>query len=565
MFLLLLILVAHVILENFSLMDGSIVEVIGSKGCSRLFFSTIDSITSIRSMKSSEFLSSSLSTISGSVGPAKMGPFTGLVICVTGLSKEARQQVMAAAERLGGQYSSTLHPKCTHLVVQSCVGRKFEHAWKYGQRSRLFVVTLGWFVDSVRKNMRLNESLYIIKNVGEHGFPLVDSDVSSALPGTEKSCLPLAHIDVDKSSNRINQTGQLCQQPLRNECSSGSLFSNDFIFIDPDVSVELKKKVVDAASREGAKFLDHWFIGSPASHIVCESPSIQKYIGYANSLVTPLWVFKTVKEKCLQRLVHLSSDLVRQVATILENNQINQIGKETHEGLSQIVSHSWNFHVYGKYKDSLEERQKCAELAKMGVRNRRSRCMQMPLHPITPSSLLESVCWSVSEPTFSASIFTESSEIDDANSVFYDARGDGRDSEASIESCSRVLRESERSEVIFRNHFLTILFPVDRFGELGPSSRAFFSDGGFTRLQVLDHIYNFYQENMSADEIKVAIHTDSRHADRLRSLYASKEAIEQGFVLFRRLDFLGSRRHFEALKRISGQNNSNCYELLLRA
>ncbi|XP_020595258.1 uncharacterized protein LOC110035364, partial [Phalaenopsis equestris] len=117
----------------------------------------------------------------------------------------------------------------------------------------------------------------------------------------------------------------------------------------------------------------------------------------------------------------------------------------------------------------------------------------MPLHPITPNSLLESVCWSVSEPTFSASIFTESSEIDDANSVFYDARGDGRDSEASIESCSRVLRESERSEVIFRNHFLTILFPVDRFGELGPSSRAFFSDGGFTRLQVLDHIYNFYQ------------------------------------------------------------------------
>jgi hypothetical protein len=31
---------------------------------------------------------------------------------------EARKQVMEATERLGGQYSSNLHPQCTHLVVQ---------------------------------------------------------------------------------------------------------------------------------------------------------------------------------------------------------------------------------------------------------------------------------------------------------------------------------------------------------------------------------------------------------------------------------------------------------------
>lgn len=52
---------------------------------------------------------------------------------------------------------------------------------------------------------------------------------------------------------------------------------------------------------------------------------------------------------------------------------------------------------------------------------------------------------------------------------------------------------SEKSELIFKNHFLTILFPVDRFVELGPSSRTFFSDNGFTCLQVLNHIYAFYQ------------------------------------------------------------------------
>jgi hypothetical protein len=31
---------------------------------------------------------------------------------------EARGQVKEATERLGGEYSGSLHPKCTHLVVQ---------------------------------------------------------------------------------------------------------------------------------------------------------------------------------------------------------------------------------------------------------------------------------------------------------------------------------------------------------------------------------------------------------------------------------------------------------------
>lgn len=66
-------------------------------------------------------------------------------------------------------------------------------------------------------------------------------------------------------------------------------------------------------------------------------------------------------------------------------------------------------------------------------------------------------------------------------------------------------------------------------------------------------------------EIGAAIHTDSRHADRLRSVYSSKETAEHGYVFFKRIDFLGSRNSFEMLKRVSGDNNSNVYELLIRA
>ena len=36
---------------------------------------------------------------------------------------EARVQVKEATERLGGEYSGSLHPKCTHLVVQISFAR----------------------------------------------------------------------------------------------------------------------------------------------------------------------------------------------------------------------------------------------------------------------------------------------------------------------------------------------------------------------------------------------------------------------------------------------------------
>ena len=38
----------------------------------------------------------------------------------------------------------------------SFAGRKFEHALKHGPRNGLFVVTLGWFVDCVRRNSKTN-------------------------------------------------------------------------------------------------------------------------------------------------------------------------------------------------------------------------------------------------------------------------------------------------------------------------------------------------------------------------------------------------------------------------
>lgn len=67
--------------------DGK-VEVINSKGCSRLFVGLSASIPSFRGLQSFE----PMSTVTSSAGSESVlvrsnGPFAGLVICVTGLSK----------------------------------------------------------------------------------------------------------------------------------------------------------------------------------------------------------------------------------------------------------------------------------------------------------------------------------------------------------------------------------------------------------------------------------------------------------------------------------------------
>ncbi|KAG5065440.1 hypothetical protein AAZX31_04G056200 [Glycine max] len=536
--------------------DGR-VEVVSGKGCSRLFSSSLPSFRGLQPLEPMSPASSPLQV------PSSTTPFAGLVICVTGLSKEARNQVMEATDRLGGQYSPNLHPRCTHLVVQSFGGRKFEHALKHGAKNGLFVVTLGWFVDSVRKSVRLSESHYRVKSYGDNNTHLEDFRLLPEYTNAENSCLP-ARILQTKQAISVEELQRFTgRESIRN---LDSTLSGCSIYVDPGISSELRNKVIETASREGASLVEQWFVGCNVSHVVTEGTSIQRYLGYSSYLITPLWVLKTAKEKYVRRLVRMSVDLAKQVGLMLEDIHNGISGKEV------IKQKVLNNLLDTESEVGYEERQQIVNSAKNGVRSRRGRRMQTcqtPIRPITPNNLLDSICWSISESTSAASIYTDSFSVEDPSenhtSIFFYAKGDGKDSEASFSNSTRPLTESEKSELIFKNPFLTILFPIDRFAEMGPSSRTFFSHNGFRCLQVLDHIHAFYQENMSREEIEAAIHSDSRHADRLRSVYSSKETAEHGYVLFKRVEFLGSRTSFEMLKRVTGDNSSNVYELLLRA
>ncbi|CAN1786724.1 hypothetical protein LINPERHAP1_LOCUS17346 [Linum perenne] len=535
-------------------------QVIDTKGCSRLFLAFSSSNSSSISMPSFRGLQSSFDSSLPVGSQSATPPFAALTICVTGLSKEARKQVKDATERLGGQYSPNLHPQSWIFFG----GRKFEHALKHGSKSGLFVVALGWFVDSVRRNVRLSESLYTVKNLEDNGVRLDDLNRLVGFGDADTSCIPAGVSNIKQFDSSERPHKHASWRSFNNR-SSDLIFYSAAMYVDPDISDDLNIKVREAASQEGATFLNQWFVGCGASHIVCEEASVPRYLGHTNNIVTPLWVLKTIKEKHVQRLVHISADLARQVASVLENSPHGIVGKDacrevTHHAESSVSSVTH------------ENRQKMVDLAKQQVRDRRGRRMQTcqtPLRPLTPSSLLESICWSISEPASAASIYTDTVSSEDRSeyhtSEFYDAKSDAKDSEASFANLTRRLTEREKTELVFRSHFLTILFPIDRFSEIGPTSRTFFSNGGFTCLQVLDHIYAFYQENLSAAEIEVAIHTDSRYADRLRSVYCSNETKELGYVKFNRIDLLGSRRSFEMLKRVGGDNSSNVYELMIRA
>eukprot|EP00250_Pteridium_aquilinum_P008710 c18152_g1_i1 orf=255-1925(+) len=509
------------------------------------------------------------------------GPFHGLVICVTGLSKDARKQVQEAATRMGGQYSPDLHFRCTHLVVQSFSGRKYEHALKHGLKRGLFVVTLAWFVNCIKQNERLDESLYSVRSLLSLTAPLHELSQVMGVPNSEHSCLPVApqHDIKALSLAAIQMPPQVMQNNL---IAQGDLFSGLCFHVDMESSNEFQAKVVEAVAKEGGAFVDHWFIGSEATHVVCEGGLMLKYLGFNVNLVTPFWVMKSVKERHLQRLVQLSADLARHVSVLLDATKNVYCIEDAHNYYEKKVPALCGPVGEWSFESQIQQREEKSNAAKASVRRRRGPRMQpcrtLP-RPITPSILLESVCWSITESPSAAQFYTGRStgsmlgvnnEMLERSGFLYDIQEDAEDL-STLRSMpddaiyTRPVCESEKKEVVFKGAFLTVLFPIDRFGEMGPLSRCYFNEKGFCRQDILELIWAFYQEHMTPGEVEVALFTDSKHADKLRVAYASKEAISLGHVSIRRFEFLGSRKSFEGLKRIGRENTSQVYELLLAA
>lgn len=89
--------------------------------------------------------------------------------------------------------------------------------------------------------MRLSESLYSVKHAGEDGMPLRELNQLIGLSGSEKSCLPLGFFEDEKSLSTIwRHHLQSSRKELR---TGGAVLSSDCIYVDSDISTELRKKV----------------------------------------------------------------------------------------------------------------------------------------------------------------------------------------------------------------------------------------------------------------------------------------------------------------------------------
>jgi len=89
--------------------------------------------------------------------------------------------------------------------------------------------------------VRLDESLYAIKSIGENGVPLGEFNRLVGVPVNEKSCLPPL-IFQDKACSDMTRKHSL-QTPGKEGGHDGLVFMNDIIYIDLGIADEMRKKV----------------------------------------------------------------------------------------------------------------------------------------------------------------------------------------------------------------------------------------------------------------------------------------------------------------------------------
>ncbi|KAG0619753.1 hypothetical protein M758_4G162500 [Ceratodon purpureus] len=514
-------------------------------------------------------------------------PFLGVIICGTGFSREVRKQVQIATECLGGQYSRDLHLNCTHLLVQNCSGRKYEHAVKHGVHRGLHIVSLSWFEDCVKQNARLDESLYTLPSTSHQigairenpeyspedvggatqlrNLLSADYDMEATVSLQRKPPISLLKNSGGTQANRNLLSGVYRSKPQASPTieNSSSLAGARF-YIDPDLRRDLKLKAKESAESWGATCVINW---SKATHVVCESESISKYIGLNLHLVSPMWVM-SARDGLPLRCVQYSADLARDVGDLLLDWKTQEHNIAYNLLKAQGVFH--NGRATEKFP-TLQEREIKASAAKAGVRRRRGPQMQSwRTRPRlqTLESLLESIYWIVTDTPTSAQVYTQSSGKRIINehgkavsrNIHHSCRyHDSRNEAFEDNIYTKPLSRSEKREVVFPGSFLTILFPIDRFSELGPSSRTFFSDAGFTRWQIIQLVYTFYQEPLDETEVDAALHTDSKHGDRLRASFQNSQP-----VAMPRHQLLGTRVQFHVLQRTHNADPcSHIYDLCL--
>ncbi|EMR10861.1 hypothetical protein PNEG_01007 [Pneumocystis murina B123] len=83
-------------------------------------------------------------------------PFYNLLICVTNISIEHREEIEQKVIDLGGKYTRDLTRDTTHLITSNPTGKKYEFGVKWGIK----IITPEWFWQSIERGACLEERLF---------------------------------------------------------------------------------------------------------------------------------------------------------------------------------------------------------------------------------------------------------------------------------------------------------------------------------------------------------------------------------------------------------------------
>lgn len=84
-------------------------------------------------------------------------PFTGMVICCSGLEQNEKITIQKIVNELGGKYARQLSTKCSHLICRITSGEKYEFA---RTQPAINVVQPKWIHECSRHNALIDESPY---------------------------------------------------------------------------------------------------------------------------------------------------------------------------------------------------------------------------------------------------------------------------------------------------------------------------------------------------------------------------------------------------------------------
>ncbi|KAK3276242.1 hypothetical protein CYMTET_15672 [Cymbomonas tetramitiformis] len=303
-------------------------------------------------------------------------------------------------------------------------------------------------------------------------------------------------------------------------------------YLDPEMGEDARRDVRRVLSRCGGLEGDTCHLGGPVTHAVCEPRSGQAkgYLALGVSVVSSEWMrgmdaVHAGAEGPPMRTLQMSMDIARGLFRGLSDvPQAVRSGLDTSENRSSLMSR-----------------------AKVAVREHRGKGgNQGWLKGRPPQALLEGISWRVVDSLDHARMMT----VEDASSPL--------GSTTPVIDHARTPQPhltTNWEEVVYRLPFISILYPIDRFQECGFWCETYYCGAqGLTRRQLLEKIQGFYTEELTEEQWRLCIYTDSKHADKLRAALSLGDNMHRG-------EFLGALRNLECLRKVCG----HVYEVVLNA